>query len=208
MVCIAIVTPSVALAQASQFEASSFANKRWPPASLTIVVVIMSSSSDLKIVMSDKHEAIVFAKASVRYKQIIEDYGLPKSNAEIRRIPPNEVLPSPFSRLGRPLNIQYIQCEVVTNIGSDGYQNKRPTPGVVIHRADPGRIARLHKHAANMSKVFGNKLPMMQLNEKAVKECVGGNHLTMALRMYRDNFYCSLSKTRCEIRHDDDLAVV
>ena len=167
-----------------------------------------SKFMDMPIKMTDKHDAVLFLKASQRYKTLLKEFGLPKGQPEVKRIPANEILPSPFNRLGRPLNVVYIQMDLVPGIREKGYQTSRPVPGVAVKRTDKARLQRLHDHAKNMCKVMGGLLPPISLNDLVNKECAGGNHLTMALRMYRENFFCTLSKTQCEVKDDDDLMIV
>ena len=55
--------------------------------------------------------------AAERFDQILKDYGLPKGAPEPKRIHASQVLPSPFNRLGRPLNMPYIHNNLIASIG-------------------------------------------------------------------------------------------
>ena len=158
--------------------------------------------------MSEKVNAVTLLKAGQRYKQIIRDHGLPKGKPEIKRIGCWEILPSPFNRLGRFLNVTYIQVEMVPQICDNAFNPDRPNPGVVVKRVKPDRLARLHSHARNMISTQGNLLPPIEVGPAQNKECLGGNHLTMTIRCFRSNFYCTLSRRTAEIAHDDDLLLV
>ena len=147
-------------------------------------------------------------KSGQRYKNIVKNHGLPHGKPEAKRINCDEILPSSFNRLGRFLNVQYIQVDMVPQIGQHAYNPSRPVPGVVIGRTKPERIARLHNHAKDMVSALGNLLPNIEIGAKQTKECLGGNHLTMTIRCYKQNFYCVLSKYHAEVKDDADLQLV
>ena len=135
-------------------------------------------------------------KAGQRYKQIIDKHGLPRGKPEVKRIQCTEILPSVFNRLGRFLNVQYIQVDLVPQIGTKCFSPSRPVPGLVVRRTKPERISRLHNHARDMTAALGNLLPSIELGPKQNKECLGGNHLTMTIRCFKQFFFASCPSTR------------
>ena len=165
--------------------------------SLNVVDALMPKASE-------QHDQRLYAKASTRYKEIMSKHGLPHGSPEKVRVPCNEILPSPFNRMGRYLNVPYIHNDLVPNIGNKGYQVSRAAPGLLVRRTKPDTLERLHKHARNMIAYLGALLPPIDITYLQNKECIGGNHLTVSVRCYRQNFYCSLSKFQAEIPKDDD----
>ena len=153
---------------------------------------------------SEEHDQRIFAKASTRYKAIMSKHGLPHGSPERVRVQCNVILPSPFNRMGRYLNVPYIHNDLVPNIGNKGYQVSRATTGILVRRTKPDTVERLHTHARNMVASLGGLLPPTDINELTNRECLGGNHLTVSIRCYKQNFYCVLSKFKAEIPKDDD----
>jgi len=52
----------------------------------------------------------------------------------------------------------------------------------------------------------GKLMPSVSIDEAASRECLGGNHLTMALRMFAASYTSSISGVRFEIKGDEELA--
>ena len=155
--------------------------------------------------MNDEHNANVFVKSSARYRNILQQHGLPKgSGGEPRRIAPTKVLPSPFNRRGRPFNFQYIHMELCPNIKKDGFRQDRPSPGIVVRRSGEN-LVRLHATSRELMVTCGKLLPSMTIDETANRECLGGNHLTMALRMFSASYTSSISGARFEVKGDEEL---
>ena len=155
--------------------------------------------------MNDDHNANVFVKSSARYRNILQQHGLPHgTGGEPRRIPPNKVLPSPFNRRGRPYNFQYIHMELCPNIKKDGFRQDRPSPGIVVRRSGDN-LVRLHATSRELMVTCGKLLPSMTIDETANRECLGGNHLTMALRMFGASYTSSISGARFEVKGDEEL---
>ena len=157
--------------------------------------------------MTDGHDEKNYVKSSARYRNIMLQHALPKGGNEPRHIHYNKVLPSPFNRLGRPLNIMYIHHEMCPNIAKDGYRPSRPTPGIVVRRRGEA-LARLHSTAQALLKEHGKNLPAVRIDAEADRECLAGNHLTMALRMFDCNYTSPITGTRWEVKGDDELALV
>ena len=93
--------------------------------------------------MTEKHDERNFVKSSARFRNILAAHGMPKNAPEALRIHHSKVLPSPFNRLGNPLNVMYIHHELAANIKKDGYRTGRPTAGLVIKRTG-AKLKRLH----------------------------------------------------------------
>ena len=115
---------------------------------------------------ADNHNVPNYGKASLRFQQILQKHGLPHGHPEPRRIPPDDILPSPLNRLGRPLNLQYIHRDMIVNLGTDGFNPNRPTPGMVVRRTMPQRLERLHEHSKSMHKLSGALLPPLSISER------------------------------------------
>lgn len=144
--------------------------------------------------------------AAERFDQILKDYGLPKGAPEPKRIHASQIMPSPFNRLGRPLNQPYIQHNLLPSIGGgpgqSGFQNKRPNPGFVARRTDPEKLERLHDHVMCMISQAPHLWPKYKFGPDQYKECVGGNHLSVALNMLDQGFVSPLSGFRCTVQRD------
>jgi len=154
--------------------------------------------------MADNHNEVVYTKSSARFRNIMMTHGLPKGAPEAKRLPHSKVLPSPFNRLGNPLNMMYIHHELTHNIGKDGFRVSRPTPGLVVRRSGD-KLTRLHEASKKLIKQHSKLLPPIALDESANRECLGGNHLTVALRMYASSYTSPLSGHKCVIKNDPDL---
>lgn len=154
------------------------------------------------------HNPAAFVKASKRYKQIMKDYAERDGPVAIKAW---KILPSPLNRLGAPLNIQYIHCELGQNVLSDvGFDPKRPNPGVVVRRTNPDKIKKLQQHAmmmnANSPRLFP---PVHAESPECVYECISANHLTCLLRMFEAKMTSELTKQTFVVPKDDsDLANV
>jgi hypothetical protein len=155
--------------------------------------------------MTDKHDHMIYTKASARFQNIIRNHGLPRNSPEPKRIHFSKILPSPFNRLGNVLNMQYLHQELLPNIKKDGFRTSRPTPGMVVRRRDPARLARLHTCARNLVTSVGAMLPSITIDASADRECLGANHLTMVLRMYACNFSSPMTGAKCVGDEDPDL---
>ena len=146
---------------------------------------------------TDRMDARNFTKASLRLKALVANHGIPKGKAEPVRIPASkngstEILPSPFNRLGRSLNLMYIHKDLGLNIEKEGWQELRPTPGFVVRRTKSDTLKRLHEHNRALHANYGNLLPPLSITPTSNKECLGGNHLTMTIRMFgSDGSYTS-----------------
>ena len=91
---------------------------------------------------TDKMDARNFAKASLRLKALVAKHGIPKGKPEPVRIPASkngstEILPSPFNRLGRPLNLMYIHKDLGPNIEKKGGRSFAQLLGLLC---DPPRL--------------------------------------------------------------------
>ena len=168
----------------------------------------IEAAADAAPKVGDQNNPHAMVKASMRFQAIVSKHGLPHGRPEPRRIFSGEVLPSPLNRLGRPLNLPYIHNEVIVNLAKDGFNPTRPNPGFVIKRTKPATLARLHEHSAKLHSSQGNLLPPLVINEKTNKECVGGNHLTMSIRMYASGYKSPLSGVSCVPKDDPHLQMV
>ena len=121
-----------------------------PPAALhrRLLFVPEMSSSQTMPSCTKEHNPTVYVKASKRYKQIMADY---KERDEPMAIKAWKVLPSPKNRLGAPLNIPYIHVDLAGNIlNTNGWDPKRPKPGVAVRRTNPDKVKKLREHAKTM----------------------------------------------------------
>ena len=165
----------------------------------------MAAAGSLEVPkMTEKHDERNFVKSSARFRNILAAHGMPKNAPEALRIHHSKVLPSPFNRLGNPLNVMYIHHELAANIKKDGYRTGRPTAGLVIKRTG-AKLKRLHDTAKKLISQHSNLLPPINVDESANRECLGGNHLTVALRMYDCSYTSPLTGMKCEILNDEEL---
>ena len=149
-----------------------------------------------------------YGKASLRFQNILKVHGLPHGRPEPKRRHCTWVLPSPFNRLGRPLNYRYIHFDLAPNLAKDGFNPNRPTPGLIVVRTKPDRLKRLHDHAKEMHRSNQLLLPPLVITENTNRECLGGNHLTVTLRMYNSTYKSPLSGHVCECTNDTDPHLV
>ena len=157
----------------------------------------------VKPAMGEDNVPRTYAKASLRYQSLVQKHGLPRGKPQPRRIPCTEILPSHLNRLGRPLNIQYIHQDLAPSIQKEGFNPDRAQIGMVVRRTQSDRLGRLHAHSIEMHKAMGDMLPPLVVNEHANKECLGGNHLTMTLRMYNSAYKSPITGAACVIGEDD-----
>lgn len=150
------------------------------------------------------HDLKNYGKASLRMKKILASHGLPLGKPEAKRIVASDILPSPFNRLGRPLNLQYIHKDLAPNLVKEGWQENRPSPGFVVTRTKEPTLKRLHEHNAKMHESYGGLLPPLMVGDRCNKECLGGNHLTMTLRMFRTNYSSPITGQTFSVPDDDD----
>ena len=162
----------------------------------------------LHVSCNEKHDVRIFKKASQRYDEIMQKYGLPKGKPEARRIKATEILPSPFNRLGRPLNFPYIHHDMIKNLDNEGFTPSRAQIGMVVRRSNPAKLKRLHDCAHQLIKSHGQLLPSMVIDHTTNKECLGANHLTICVRMYGCGYISPLSKHKCVVSDDADLLLV
>ena len=157
--------------------------------------------------LAEEHDERSYVNSAARYRNIMNAHALPRGGQEYRHFHYSQVLPSPFNRLGRPLNIQYIHNDMCPNISKDGYRPSRPTPGIVVKRSGEA-LERLHACARALLKEHGKHLPPIRIDAHADRECLAGNHLTMAFRMFDTNYMSPLTGTQCDIKNDKELAQV
>ena len=157
--------------------------------------------------LAEEHDERSYVNSAARYRNIMSKHAIPRGGQEYRHIHYSKVLPSPFNRLGRPLNIQYIHNDMCPNISKDGYRPSRPTPGIVVKRSGEA-LERLHACARALLKEHGKHLPPIRIDAHADRECLAGNHLTMAFRMFDTNYMSPLTGVQCDIKNDAELASV
>ncbi len=86
---------------------------------------------DIQVKCGENHDLKNYGKASLRFQSLLKVHGLPHGRPEPKRRHCTYVLPSPFNRLGRPLNYRYIHFDLAPNLAKDGFNPNRPTPGLV-----------------------------------------------------------------------------
>ena len=155
----------------------------------------------LDVKCSMDHQAANYIKSAKRFKQIITDF---KERDDAIPIPAWKVLPSPFNRLGAPLNMQYAHCELGPNIHNKGFDPSRPKPGLVVNRTDPEKIKRLKAHAANMRGAAHGLYPPIQIaSAECHYECVGGNHITVVIQFYESEYTSPITNLTFKVPKDD-----
>lgn len=161
----------------------------------------VSAADAAEIKCSLEHNPAEFLKASKRFKNIVTEY---KEFEQPKAIKAWKVLPSPFNRLGAPLNTMYIHGNLGPNVHTKGYDPERPRPGMVVRRTDPDNIKRLKDHVRNMAATSPTFFPQYQLDSpEACYECIGGNHLTTVIRFYEVGFVSPVNKIRYEVPKDE-----
>lgn len=150
-----------------------------------------------------EHNPTVYVKASKRYKQIMADY---KERDEPMAIKAWKVLPSPKNRLGAPLNINYIHVDLAGNVlNKNGWDPKRPKPGVVVRRTNPDKIKKLREHAKTMHATAPRLFPPVAVDSpEAIYECIAANHLTCLLNLIGNQMVSDITKQSFAVPKDDN----
>lgn len=158
--------------------------------------------ADDVIKLTDQHNGAMFIKSNKRYKQIMKDY-LVRENA----IPFHWtlILASPFNRMGQPLNMVYVQQDLIPGIVDRGFNPKRPHPGFLVNRGGNGAaLERLNHHNKVMRGGSSKMYPRYVYRPDAVMECLGGNHLTISAESIGSGMTNDKGKTWAVPADDED----
>ena len=137
-------------------------------------------------VTPDAHNIGAMVKATKRYKTIIEDF---REKDQPFPVLAWKILPSPWNRLGAPLNMMYIHHELALGIHTKGFDPTRPRAGVIVRRTNPDKIKRLKAHALSMQAVAKSLWPQLNLDSpECVYECISSNHLQTVFKMYQTGY--------------------
>ena len=156
-----------------------------------------SSSSSVPAVQKDK---MIEDKVAKRFAQIIERH---RKHPDPVRIQCDAILAHPRNRNGHAPNIQYIHRTLIPNIISQGFDPKRPNHGYLVELTNEKQKERV----LNFNRAFGSHksgvLPPI-FDENVKYACLGGNHLTISLRMLKHQVHSSITGQRM-VAPDSDV---
>ena len=89
---------------------------------------------------NEAHNVANMMKTSKRYKLIIDTY---REKSDCIPILCWKILPSPFNRIGAPLNMSYIHFDLGGNMHAKGFDATRPKPFHLVSRSNPEKIKKL-----------------------------------------------------------------
>jgi hypothetical protein len=166
-------------------------------ATSAVAASVVSADAATLVPTADMNAANVM-KANKRFQAICAKW---LARKEAVRIDADSIGVSPFNRLGAPPNMRYCHADLCPNILADGFEPSRPRPGFLIQRSQEDTVQRLRDHAsklARMSELF----PPSNLSSLTY-ECLAANHLTLALRMFKDSVTSHLTGVTFKIPDDD-----
>ena len=128
-------------------------------------------------------DAVVENKMAKKFQEIVERC---RKIPDSVRLHPDSVLVHPRNRSGQAPNIQYIHRTLGPNLMKQGYDPKRPHDGYVVELQD----ANAKKEVMEYNRKIGtHKVGLMPpIHDDMVKyAALGGNHLTLTLRLFKHN---------------------
>ena len=124
----------------------------------------------------------VTMKLAARYQQIIETH---KVISEPVRVTPDSIVVHHRNRAGQAPNIQYIHRTLCPNLMSQGFDPSRPHPGVLVElKSEKAKEKALGFNRDMVSSTAAGILPPL-IEDKVRYACLGGNHLTLSLRLMK-----------------------
>jgi hypothetical protein len=160
-----------------------------------------TGSMDVKV--TDDMNGVNVVKANKRAKEILAQYLI---SQEPMRVHCDKILCSDANRGGTPPNIAYCHKALASNVKTEGYSPQRPKPGLLRRMTDRTRVDVIVKHNENFS--INNESYPPVLGTQAAFECVGGNHLTMTIKLFVHRKKSMVSGETFESEGDDDLQLV
>ena len=128
-------------------------------------------------------DAVIENKMAKRFQEIIDRC---RKIPDAVRVNPDSILVHPRNRNGQPPNIPYIHRTLGANLMKQGYDPKRPHDGYVVEITD----SNFKKEVMDFNRQIGmHKVGLMPpIHEDVVKyAALGGNHLAIALRLFKHN---------------------
>ena len=138
----------------------------------------------------------VVVRANKRFKTILQAHQLFEAPQQLK---PESVLPSEWNRTP---NMAYVHFDIGPKMGTDGFFPNRAQPGMVISRRSPEAVARLVGHSQALMR--GNDLYPPLFPDLARYECIGGQHLSLTLRLFNAEIPSSLSGFKWKANEDDE----
>jgi hypothetical protein len=96
------------------------------------------------------------------------------------------------NREGAGPNVPYIHTGVAADFQDNGYDPDKPDIGIVVFRECPVRWAKVLAHNYKFTNLTPELLPPI-FEGLADHSCLGGTHLTTALRLYRNRMRSSIT---------------
>jgi hypothetical protein len=174
-----------------------------PTPSKTLASAAACTAASLDVKVTDEMNGVNVVKANKRAKDILAKYLI---SQEPMRVHCDKILRSDANRGGGPPNIAYCHKSLATNVKTEGYSPQRPKPGLLRRMSDRTRVEVILKHNEGFSMNYDSYPPV--LGTQAAFECVGGNHLTMTIKLFVHRKKSMLSGETFESDGDEDLQLV
>lgn len=149
--------------------------------------------------VAPQKDNFVEAKLAKRFQTIVE---LRRKHPEPIRVPCDAILTHPRNRQGHAPNVQYIHKSLVPNLISQGFDPQRPHDGFLVELQNDSfkeEVLKFNKDfASNQNGVFP---PIFDSSVKYA--CLGGNHLTIALRLFKHQVTSSITGQQIRASPED-----
>ena len=167
-----------------------------------VVASMVQHSKVTDLQCSDKHNAATFTKTAKIVAAALVKYGK-YSDGLPRLLDVNSVLTSKNNRMGGPLNMVYVHVGICKrSFLGQGYDPKRPRPGVVKENVSKAGIEALQLH--NQQLMQGNDLFPPIHKDIAVNESLAGSHITVSFRLFKAQKQSSITGETFIVPADDD----
>jgi hypothetical protein len=156
-----------------------FSSAAQPPA-MAANMVAKAAVAATEVKVTSEHQAHVMVKANKRAMALIEKF---KVHDEPIALDIDTVGVSKYNRGGQEPNMQYVHQDLCANVKLDGFNPHRLTPGIVVVLKSAKLLDELVAH--NQRLQVGSSAYPPLFPQKLKHDCLGGNHLTLATRIFK-----------------------
>ena len=127
-------------------------------------------------------DLVLEAKLAKQFNDIVQKH---RKLPEPIRVPCDQILVHPRNRQGQPPNTQYIHKSLCPNLMSQGFDPNRPSVGYLVELSNDAIKKQVVDFNKSLAKQTGVMPPIF--DDTARYACLGGNHLTISMRLMKHN---------------------